>query len=124
MRIDGRADHIEDYLVTVRDGQWFGWSDSKNKIYANLIVHDGGSKPSESDCTTGLAALQSAWDEKNKQYKLERVAGVGTTAGYETIANQLDQLYHDMKDGKLGVAATTGSWFVGITSVKTAIAKT
>ena len=124
MRLDGRADHIEDYLVTVRTGQWFGWSDSKNKIYANLIVHDGGSKPSESDCTTGLAALQSAWDEKNKQYKLERVAGVGTTAGYETIANQLDQLYHDMKDGKLGVAATTGSWFVGISSVKTAIAKT
>ena len=124
MRIDGRADHIEDYLVTVRTGQWFGWSDSKNKIYANLIVHDGGSKPSESDCTTGLAALQSAWDEKNKKYKLERVAGVGTTAGYETIANQLDQLYHDMKDGKLGVAATTGSWVVGITSVKTAIAKT
>ena len=124
MRIDGRADHIEDYLVTVRTGQWFGWSDSKNKIYANLIVHDGGSKPSESDCTTGLAALQSAWDEKNKQYKLERVVGVGTTAGYESIANQLDQLYHDMKDGKLGVAATTGSWFVGISSVKTAIAKT
>ena len=124
MRVDGRADHIEDYLVTVRTGQWFGWSDSKNKIYANLIVHDGGSKPSESDCTSGLAAMQSAWDEKNKQYKLERVIGVGTTAGYESISNQLDQLYHDMKDGKLGVAATTGSWFVGITSVKTAIAKT
>ena len=39
----GRANHIEDYLVTVRTGQWFGWSDSKNKVYANLIVHDGGS---------------------------------------------------------------------------------
>ena len=120
----GRPNHIEDYIITVRNGAWFGWSDPKNKIYANLVVYDGGSKPSESDCTTGLAALQSAWDEKNKQYKLERVVGVGTTAGYETIANQLDQLYHDMKDGKLGVAATTGSWFVGITSVKTAIAKT
>jgi len=124
MRLDGRADHIEDYLITVRNGQWFGWSDPSNKIYANLIVHDGGSKPSESDCTSGLAALQSAWDEENKQYKLERVIGVGTTAGYELIQNQLDQLYHDMKDGKLGVAATTGSWFVGISSVKTAIAKT
>ena len=121
---DGRPDHIEDYLITVRTGQWFGFSDPDNKIYANLIVHDGGSKPSESDCTTGLAALQSAWDEKNKQYKIQRVVGVGTTAGYESIANQLDQLYHDMKDGKLGVAATTGSWFVGISSVKTAIAKT
>ena len=121
---DGRPDHIEDYLVKVRTGQWFGWSDSSNKIYANLIVHDGGSKPSESDCTNGLAAMQSAWDEENKEYKRQRVVGVGTTAGYELIANQLDQLYHDMKDGKLGVAATTGSWFVGITSVKTAIAKT
>ena len=120
----GRPNHIEDYLVTVRNGQWFGWTDSKNKIYANLIVHDGGSKPSESDCTSGLAALQAAWDERNKEYKIQRVVGVGTTAGYESIANQLDQLYHDMKDGKLGVAATTGSWFVGISSVKTAIAKT
>ncbi len=124
MRMDGRANHIEDYLVTVRDGQWFGWTDSKNKIYANLIVHDGGSKPTESEVNAGLTAMQDAWDEENKRYKLERVIGVGTTAGYETIANQLDQLYHDMKDGKLGVAATTGSWFVGITSVKTAIAKT
>ena len=35
----GRPDHIEDYLVTVRTGQWFGWSDSKNKVYANLIIH-------------------------------------------------------------------------------------
>ena len=97
MRLDGRADHIEDYLVTVRTGQWFGWSDSKNKIYANLIVYDGGSKPTETDCTNGLKALQDDWDEKNKEYKVQRVVGVGTTAGYETIANQLDQLYHDMR---------------------------
>ena len=68
--------------------------------------------------------MQDAWDERNKEYKIQRVVGVGTTSGYESIANQLDQLYHDMQDGKLGVAATTGSWFVGITSVKTAIAKT
>ena len=120
----GRPNHIEDYLITVRTGQWFSWSDPTNKIYANLVVLDGGSKPTEKECTDGLAAMQSAWDEENKQYKLERVVGVGTTAGYESIANQLDQLYHDMKDGKLGVAATTGSWFVGISSVKTAIAKT
>ena len=122
--LTGRPNHIEDYLVTVRTGQWFGWSDVSNKIYANLVVYDGGSKPTESEVNAGLAALQSEWDESNKEYKRQRVAGVGTTAGYETIANQLDQLYHDMKDGKLGVAATTGSWFVGITSVKTAIAKT
>ena len=39
---------------------------------------------------------------------------------YPLITEQLDQLYHDMADGKLGVGATTGSWFVGITTVKTA----
>ena len=61
--ITGRANHIEDYLVTVRRGQWFGWSDSKNKIYANLIVHDGGSKPTEQECTDGLIALQTAYDD-------------------------------------------------------------
>ena len=43
-----------------------------------------------------------------------------STVNYASIGEQLDQLYHDMKDGKLGVAATTGNWYVGITSVKTA----
>ena len=122
--LTGRPNHIEDYLVTVRKGQWFGWSDPDNRIYANLVVHDGGSKPSESDCTSGLAALQAAWDEENKEYKIQRVVGVGTTAGYESIANQLDQLYHDIDAGKFGSDAKTGVWFVGISSVKTAIAKT
>ena len=89
MRIDGRADHIEDYLVTVRTGQWFGWSDSKNKIYANLIVHDGGSKPTESDCTTGLAALQTAWDLENDSYKSQR------RAEYPSIVDQLDDIYNN-----------------------------
>ena len=56
-------------------------------------------------------------------YIMNRRTGVGTTSGYDTITNQLDQLYHDMKDGKLGVAATTGSWYVGITSVKTSFPK-
>ena len=119
----GRPDHIEDYLVTVRTGQWFGWSDSKNKVYANLIVNDGGAKPSESDCTTGLAALQAAWDEENKEYKVQRMTGIGDTSGYPNIRIQLDQLYHDMKDGKLGAAATTGSWYVGITTVKNTFPK-
>ena len=88
MRLDGRADHIEDYLVTVRTGQWFGWSDSKNKIYSNLIVHDGGSKPSETDCTNGLKALQDAWDLENDSYKSKR------KAEYPSLVDQLDLIYH------------------------------
>ena len=57
-----KPEHIEDYLVTYRSGQWFGWSDSKNKIYENLIVHDGGSKPTEQECTDGLTLLQTNYD--------------------------------------------------------------
>ena len=56
-------------------------------------------------------------------YKMQRSVGTATTTGYISLTEQLDQLYHDMKDGKLGVAATTGSWYVGITSVKNAFPK-
>ena len=39
---------------------------------------------------------------------------------YPLITEQLDQLYHDIESGKFGADAKTGSWYVGITSVKTA----
>ena len=84
----GKPNHIEDYLITVRVGQWFGWSDSKNKIYANLIVHDGGSKPTEKECTDGLAAMQAAWDLENNSYKSKR------KAEYPSVVDQLDLIYH------------------------------
>ena len=93
MRQDGRPDHIEDYLVTVRVGNWFTWTNSKNKIYANLLVTDGGSKPTESDCTTGLAALQAAWDLENDSYKSKR------RAEYPDFASQMDDIYHNGIDG-------------------------
>tara|TARA_B100001564_G_scaffold319856_1_gene297407 strand:- start:309 stop:677 length:369 start_codon:yes stop_codon:yes gene_type:complete len=116
----GRPNHIEDWICRQRTGQWFGWTDPLNKVYANLVVYDGGSKPSESDCTNGLASLQSAWDLENDSYRSKRV---GITSGYAPITEQLDQLYHDMTNGKLGVGATTGDWYVGITSVKTTFPK-
>ena len=101
MRSDGRADHIEDYLVTVRTGQWFGWSDSKNKIYANLIVLDGGAKPTESDCTNGLVALQAAWDLENDSYKSQR------RAEYPSVVDQLDDIYNNGIDAWKATIKTT-----------------
>ena len=71
----GKPNHIEDYLVTIRTGQWFGWSDSKNKIYANLIVHDGGSKPTEQECTDGLAALQTNFDNAKTKQETDKASG-------------------------------------------------
>jgi hypothetical protein len=84
-----KPDHIEDYLVTVRTGQWFGWSDSSNKIYANLIVHDGGTKPTEKECTDGLTALITAWDLENNSYKSQR------RAEYPSVVDQLDDIYNN-----------------------------
>jgi len=96
-----RPTHIESYLVTVRTGQWFGWSDSSNKIYANLVVHDGGSKPTESDCTNGLAALQTAWDLENNSYKSQR------RAEYPSVVDQLDDIYNNGIDAwKATIKAT------------------
>ena len=58
MDINGRPNHIEDYLASLHEGQWFGFQnlngDDANKTYANLIIHDSSkSKPSEADCTAG-----------------------------------------------------------------------
>jgi len=77
MRQDGRADHIEDALVKLHKGQWFGWTDSKNKIYANLRLSEkigvGGNivdntvteLPTESAVNAKLKEMQDAWDAAN-----------------------------------------------------------
>ena len=58
-----RPNHIEDYLITLHTGQWFGWSDAKNKVYANLIIHDNSkTKPTEQECIDGLAQMQNDFD--------------------------------------------------------------
>ena len=74
--INDKPNHIEDYLAKLHTGQWFGWSDSKNKIYANLIIHDDSkSKPSESDCTSGLATMQSDFDTAKTNAANKKASG-------------------------------------------------
>ena len=61
-----RAKHIEEYLVQLHSGQWFGWSDSKNKVYANLIIHDDSkTKPTEQECIDGLTQMQTDFDAQD-----------------------------------------------------------
>ena len=76
MIINDKPNHIEDYLVSLHSGQWFGWSDPKNKIYANLIIlDDTKSKPSESDCTSGLATMQSEYDTAQTNATTKKASG-------------------------------------------------
>ena len=71
-----RPDHIEDYLVSLHTGQWFGWSDSKNKTYANLIILDNSkTKPTEQECINGLAQLQSDFDSAETQKETDASTG-------------------------------------------------
>jgi len=73
----GRPDNLEDALVTIHTNQWFGWTDSKNKIYANLKLSDKvgidgnivdnlvTELPTEEEVNAKLVELQDAWDLAN-----------------------------------------------------------
>lgn len=100
---------LENYLVDLHTGGWFGWSDSKNKVYANLIIHpklsnelgemvdNPHSKPSEADCNAGVAALQKAYDDA--AYQRNRANE------YPSIGDQLDMIYHNGDGGATFQAA-------------------
>ena len=72
-----RPNHIEDALVKMHTNQWFTWTDSDNKIYANLRLSekvgiDGNivdnpvtELPTEAEVNTKLVELQTAWDNAN-----------------------------------------------------------
>ena len=94
----GRADHIEDYLVSHKTGQWFGWRaggdvngrviiEGSERTWANLVTLDGSTKPTEKACTDGLKALQDAFDAKD--YARKR------SAEYPRVVDQLDDIYHN-----------------------------
>ena len=100
---------LENYLVDLHTGGWFGWSNSNNKVYANLIIHpkisnelgemidNPHTKPSEADCTAGVAALQATYD--GDAYKRTRADA------YPSIGDQLDMIYHNGDGGATFQAA-------------------
>jgi len=72
-----RPNHIEDALTILHSKQWFTWTDSSNKIYANLrlsekigvngnIVDNTVTElPTESAVNAKLKEMQDAWDAAN-----------------------------------------------------------
>jgi len=91
MERNGRYDHIEDVLVSLHSGSWFGWSDSKNKVYANLVIHNSDyDKPTEKELTDALAKQQSDFDAQ--AYARNR------QADYPDWGDQLNKIYDDGVD--------------------------
>tara|TARA_R100001015_G_C4473951_1_gene56666 strand:+ start:261 stop:551 length:291 start_codon:yes stop_codon:yes gene_type:complete len=85
-----RPTHIEDYLVSLHNGQWFGFKNlngnEANKVYENLIIHDNSkTKPTEQECIDGLAKLQADYDqaiidrENNKASAKQKLQDLGLT---------------------------------------------
>jgi hypothetical protein len=72
-----RPNHIEDALVKMHTNQWFTWTDSDNKIYANLrltekvgvngnlVDNPVTELPTEEEVNAKLVELQTAWDNAN-----------------------------------------------------------
>ena len=79
MDSNGRPNTLEDFLGSHRTGQWFGFDNlngaDANKTYANFIVLDGGSRPTEQECTDGLVVLQTAWDDKKAKRAADKTSG-------------------------------------------------
>tara|TARA_B100000963_G_C22243646_1_gene501118 strand:- start:283 stop:558 length:276 start_codon:yes stop_codon:yes gene_type:complete len=81
-----RPTNIEDYLVSLHTGQWFGF-DNKEKTYENLVIlDDSKTKPTEQECTDGLAQLQADYDqaiidrENKKASAKQKLQDLGLTA--------------------------------------------
>jgi len=80
---------LEDYLVSLHTGQWFGFNNlngnEANKTYANLVIHSSDAKPSEADCNAGVAAMQADWD--GKEYARKRQAKYNALNQFELISD-------------------------------------
>ena len=92
---------------------WSSDIDPVNDTITNLT--GDASSLSMSDINAKATELKNAKDYIDGR--------VGITSGYALLQTQLDQLWHDIDDGKFGSDAKTGSWYVGISSVKTVFPK-
>ena len=103
-----RPEHIEDVLMGLHTGQWFGWSDSKNKVYENLVIHGGQEKPTQEFLESELARLQSEYDAQD--YARNRQAEYPSTddlivALWENVVEERASAVVSLEDDRQAVKA-------------------
>ena len=91
---------LQDYLLTLHTGQWFGFNGEHT--YANLVIHSEDAKPTEQECTDGVASLQAVYD--SQEYARNR------KAEYDQL-NQFEMQFNDDRDG-------TTTWVDKINEIK------
>ena len=105
MPIEQNPFTLEDYLGTLHTGQWFGFNNlvtEEDKTYANLVIHSADAKPTEQECTDGVAALQTEYD--SQAYARNR------KAEYDQL-NQFEMQFDDDRD-------STTTWVDKINEIK------
>ena len=70
-----RPEHIEDVLVHLHSGQWFGWN-NKQKIYANLVIHSDDDKPTQEWLDSELKRQQDAYDNDISRKRKEEYPSI------------------------------------------------
>ena len=51
------------YLASLHPGQWFGFDDSGNREYENVVIHDDTkSLPTKAECEAGIAQMKIDWN--------------------------------------------------------------
>ena len=99
-----------------------------NEDYDTLNWDEGNTdtKPTKAELDAEIVRLDAEYLAKRYQRQRindvsERMSGIQTS--YPKLAEQLDQLFHDIESGKFGDTAKTGNWYVGISSVKNTFPK-
>ena len=115
-----RPDHIEDVLIRLRSGHWFGWSDTKNRVYENLIIRDPEAQSPENKAYHGIWSTEKPTQEFLES-ELQRMQGEfdaqdyarDRIGAYPSWREQMDMQYHDAVDG-------TTTWKDAVKAVKDA----
>tara|TARA_R100000900_G_scaffold120826_1_gene95412 strand:- start:157 stop:354 length:198 start_codon:yes stop_codon:yes gene_type:complete len=52
------------YLASLHGGQWFGFDDSGNQEYENVVIHDKTKTlPTKDECEAGITEMKKDWPQ-------------------------------------------------------------
>jgi len=103
-----KPEHIEDVLVHLHSGQWFGWSDSKDKVYDNLVIHHADKeKPTREWLEAELTRQQDAYDNDYARKRLAEYPSINelTVALWEGVVEERMQAVTQLEIKRQAVKA-------------------
>ena len=70
-----RPQNLEDILIHLHSGQWFGWN-NKEKVYENLVIHSADDKPTQEWLEAELTRQQDAYDNDHARKRKEEYPSI------------------------------------------------